>query len=125
MGPRRLSDEAWHFEQVLLHVIDHGIIGLLEKGHNEFLDHVSLLLRSLSLVLRLLNLLKKMEVAFYCSSLLFFALFGSGNSAKTTRDHYFLDNGANLHSVQRARPAHSHQNIGSAHSSVLFSEFSA
>ncbi len=46
-------------EQVLLHVIDHGILGLLEKGHNEFLDHVAVLLRSLSLVLRLLNLLKK------------------------------------------------------------------
>ncbi len=44
-------------------VIDHGIIGLLEKEHNEFLDHVVMLLRSL--VLRMLNVLQQMKVTFH------------------------------------------------------------
>ncbi len=52
-----------NFEQVLLDAIDPGIIGLLSKGHHEFLDHVAMLL--CCLVLCLLNLLQQMKVAFH------------------------------------------------------------
>ncbi len=52
-----------NFEQALLDVIYHGIIGLLEQGNDEFLDHVAMLV--LGLVLGLLNLLQKMKVAFH------------------------------------------------------------
>jgi hypothetical protein len=55
-----------NFEQALLDVIYHGIIGLLKQGklgNDEFLDHVVMLV--LGLVLGLLNLLQQMKVAFH------------------------------------------------------------
>ncbi len=55
-----------NFEQALLSLLDviyDGIIGLLEQGNDEFLDHVTMLV--LGLVLCLMNLLQQMKVAFH------------------------------------------------------------
>ena len=108
-APRRLVD----VEQVGLDVVHHGIHAILEKRRDECLRRVAMLL--CSLVLRLLQLLQDIKVAFQSCNLLFFVLFGRGYSAKTSRDHDILHNGADLPALHGARPANSQQAHDSAH----------
>ena len=106
---RRLVD----VEQGGLDVVHHGIIALLEKLHCECLRRVAMLL--CRLVLRLLQLLQDIKVAFQSCNLLFFVLLGRGYSAKTSRDHGTLHNGAYLPALHGARPANSQEAHDSAH----------
>ncbi len=111
--PPRLVD----VEEGFLGVVYHEITVLIEQMHDELLYSLARLLWGL--VLRLLHLLQHIKLAFQFCILLFSVLIGRGHSAKTTRNHDTLHNGADLPALHRVRPSNSQQAHDSAHHLTL------